>query len=395
MNNSKLSSPMRILTVHNHYQQVGGEDTVFSTESDLLESYGHKVRRYTVHNDKVEKMNAFTLAYSTLWNGQVYQELREIIRDFRPQVAHFHNTFPLISPAAFYAAKAEGVLVVQTLHNYRLLCPNGLFFRDGKVCEDCLGQPIHWPGVKNACYRDSRVASGAVATMTKLHELLGTWTKVVDIFIANSHFALDKFIQGGLPKEKLEFKPNFIHPDPQPGKGEGGYALFVGRLAPEKGTGTLLAAWERLGGKIPLKIVGDGPLAVKVTEVAQQIPGVEWLGRKPLEEVYELMGKAAFLVFPSEWYETFGLVAIEALAKGTPVIAAKIGAIAELIDHNRTGLLFSPGDAVDLATQVESLLLNPTKLADMRQYARAEFEAKYTAVENYRRLMEIYAKSAK
>ncbi|MBW4668530.1 MAG: glycosyltransferase [Cyanomargarita calcarea GSE-NOS-MK-12-04C] len=386
---------MRILTVHNYYQQVGGEDTVFSTESDLLESYGHEVRRYTVHNDKVEQMNAFSLATATLWNGKIYQELREIIRDFRPQVAHFHNTFPLISPAAFYAAKAEGVLVVQTLHNYRLLCPNGLFFRDGKVCEDCLGQPVHWQGVKNACYRDSQIASGAVATMTKLHELLGTWTKVVDILIANSHFALDKFIQGGLPKEKLEFKPNFLHPAPQPGKGEEGYALFVGRLAPEKGTGTLLAAWERLGGKIPLKIVGDGPLAAKVTEAAQQIPGVEWLGRKPLKEVYELMGKAAFLVFPSEWYETFGLVAIEALAKGTPVIAANIGAIAELIDHNRTGLLFSPGDAVDLALKVESLLLNPKKLADMRQQARAEFEAKYTAVENYRRLMEIYAKSAK
>jgi glycosyltransferase involved in cell wall biosynthesis len=161
-------------------------------------------------------------------------------------------------------------------------------------------------------------------------------------------------------------------------------------LSPEKGLTTLLAAWEQLGGKIPLKIVGDGPLAPQVVEATKRIPGVEWLGRRPLEEVYELMGEAAFLVFPSEWYETFGRVAIEAFAKGTPVVASAIGAIAELVAPGQTGLHFRLGDVRDLVERVEWALTHPEELAQMRQAARAEFEAKYTADENYRRMMEIY-----
>jgi glycosyltransferase involved in cell wall biosynthesis len=145
-----------------------------------------------------------------------------------------------------------------------------------------------------------------------------------------------------------------------------------------------------LGGKKPLKILGDGPMAELVTDAMQEMPEIEWLGRKPLEEVYEFMGKAAFLVFPSEWYETFGRVAIEAFAKGTPVVASNIGAIAELIDHERNGLLFRPSDAADLAAKIDWLLNHPEKLQSMRQQARAEFEAKYTAVDNFNRLISIY-----
>ncbi|NJL81673.1 MAG: glycosyltransferase family 4 protein, partial [Richelia sp. SM2_1_7] len=153
---------------------------------------------------------------------------------------------------------------------------------------------------------------------------------------------------------------------------------------------TLLAAWEQLTEQMPLKIVGDGPLAPQVESAVKRLPSVEWLGRRPMSEVHELMGKAAFLVFPSKWYETFGRVAIEAFAKGTPVIAANIGAIAELVDSGRTGLHFRPGDAADLADKVKWVLANPEKLAQMRQEARLEFEAKYTADQNYQQLMEIY-----
>ncbi|NEP20146.1 MAG: glycosyltransferase family 4 protein [Leptolyngbya sp. SIO4C1] len=224
---------MRVLTIHNHYQQLGGEDTIFATEADLLASYGHEVYRYTICNDEVEEMNAIDLAASTLWNHSAFQKIKSLIQDFRPDVAHFHNTFPLISPAAYYAAKEAKVPVIQTLHNYRLLCPNGLFFRNGRVCEDCLGKPMPWPGIVHGCYRGSRVASGAVATMVNMHNLMGTWAKAVDIFIAYSQFALDKFIEGGLPKEKFEFKTNFLHPAPESGQGKGGFALFVGRLSPD------------------------------------------------------------------------------------------------------------------------------------------------------------------
>lgn len=381
---------MEILIIHNYYQQSGGEDQVFTAEANLLEAQGHQVLRYTVHNDAVANINPMTLAGVTVWNRAIYRDLRQLLRQEKPQVVHFHNSFPLISPAAYYAARSEGVPVVQTLHNYRLLCPNAVFFRDGQVCEDCLGKFVPWPGVVHACYKESRATTGMVAAMLTVHRVLQTWTETVDLYIALTQFARQKFIQGGLPAEKIVVKPNFVHPDPGPGEGRGGYALFVGRLSPEKGIGILLTAWEKLRGKVDLKIVGDGPLAPQVVKDVGRLPGVEWLERKPSDEVYELMGKAKMLIFPSEWYETFGRVAVEAFAKGTPVIAANIGAVAELVESGRTGLNFRPGDPDDLAVKVEWALTHPAELARMRQEARAEFEAKYTAEQNYQMLMEIY-----
>ena len=380
---------MKVLIVHNYYQQPGGEEQICATEATLLESYGHEVLRYTLDNVDIKGMNPLLLK-NMMWNSNVYRDLRSLIRDQKPQIAHFHNTFPIISPAAYHAAKDEGIPVVKTLHNYRLLCPNGLFFRQGKVCEDCLGTPFFLPGIIHGCYRGSRPGSGMVAAIQSFHWLLGTWTQTVDVFIAYSRFAMDKFIEGGIPAEKLAFKTNFLYPAPQPGEGKGGYGVFVGRLSVEKGLGVMLDAWRQLGGKMPLKIVGDGPMAGLVTEAVKEMPEIEWLGRLPLEQVYEVIDNAAFLVFPSEWYETFGRVAIEAFAKGTPVVASKIGAISELIDHERTGLLFRPSDSSDLAEKINWLLANPQALSQMRQEARAEFEAKYQAADNYKRLLEIY-----
>lgn len=381
---------MKILLVHNYYQQPGGEDQVFLTEAALLETQGHCVVRYTLHNDQLAEMNPLPLIQATVWNKAVYRKLRALICRERPQVVHFHNTFPLISPAAYYAAKAEEVPVVQTLHNYRLLCPNAVFFRNGHVCEDCQGKSLPWPGVAHACYRESRVETGVVAAMLTLHRALNIPTEAVDLYIALTNFARQKFIQGGLAAEKILVKPNFVHPDPGFEEERGGYALFVGRLSREKGIGTLLTAWEKLRGKFPLKIVGDGPLAPQVANAAAQLTGVEWLGRRRSEEVYELMGKANMLIFPSEWYETFGRVAIEAFAKGTPVIAANIGAVAELVESDRTGLKFRPGDPEDLVAKMEWALTHPAELVRMCQEARAEFEAKYTAKQNYQMLMKIY-----
>jgi glycosyltransferase involved in cell wall biosynthesis len=381
---------MKILAVHNRYQQPGGEDQVFVDETALLEARDHRVLRYEVHNDQVEQVNRLTLAKDTVWNTPAYRELGALIRRERPDVVHFHNTLPLVSPAGYYAARAEGVPVIQTLHNYRLLCPVALFFRDGRVCEDCMGKAVPWPGVVHKCYRGSRAASGVIAAMLTVHRVLRTWTEMVDVYVALTEFARSKFIEGGLPAGKIVVKPNFVAPDPGRGQGGGGYALFVGRLAPEKGTGTMLAAWERLGTRIPLKIVGDGPLRDRVAGAAARRSNVEWLGHRPVEEVHALMGKADMLVFPSEWYETFGRVAVEAFAVGTPVIAANIGAVAELVEHGRTGLEFRPGDPEDLVTQVEWALSHPAELRRMRDEVRAEFEAKYTAERNYRALMEIY-----
>lgn len=381
---------MKLLLCHNYYQQPGGEDQSFAAEARLLEANRHEVVRLTLHNDVISGMSRLGVAGRTLWNRQIYAQTREQIRRDRPDLMHCTNTFPLLSPAVYYAARKEGVPVVQSLRNYRLLCPNALFLRDGRVCEDCLGKAVPWPGVVHGCYRDSRAASAVVAALLAGHRALGTWTRAVDLYFTLTEFARRKFIEGGLAAERIAVKPNFIDPDPGSGSGQGGYAIFVGRLAPEKGVETMLAAWRQLRRPLPLKIVGDGPLVDRVRTAARTDPRIEWLGRRTPDEVLGLVGEAVCLLMPSVWYETFGRTIIEAFARGTPVVASRIGALAELVDDGRTGRLFRPGDSADLACTVERMLADPVQLALMRQAARRQYEAKYTAAINYRLLMAIY-----
>jgi glycosyltransferase involved in cell wall biosynthesis len=386
---------MKIVLVHNHYQQQGGEDAVFADEAGLLEARGHEVIRYTLHNDTIADMSRWQVAQRTLWNRKVYRELRSLFRCERPAVMHCTNTFPLVSPAAYYAASAAGVPVVQSLHNYRLLCVNSLFMRDGKVCESCLGKRVAWQGVLHRCYRDSRSGSAVVAALQAVHRTLGTWTRKVDAYIALTQFAREKFIVGGLPADKLFVKPNFVSPDPGLGSGRGGYGIFVARLSPEKGIETLISAWQGLPSAAKLKIVGDGPCREAVIAAAKQNPNIEWLGHQPREKVQALMAEAAFLAIPSNWFEGLPKTILEAFAVGTPVVGSRLGGIAEAVSHARTGRLFTAGDEVDLRTQIQTLLSDPPELAAMRLRARREFELKYTADRNYEMLIGLYSRLAK
>ncbi len=383
---------MKFLLVHNYYQQAGGEDEVFADEVELLRDHGHEVVTYSVHNDSLRDTGRLKMAANTIWNGRTRAELQTLIRREKPLLMHCANTFPLVSPAAYYVARAEGMAVVQTLHNYRLLCPNALFFRAGKVCEDCLGKLFAWPAVLHGCYRESRATTAVTAGMLATHRAIGTWKHLVDRYIALTQFAADKFIAGGLPADKIVVKSNFITPDPGPGQGRGGYALFIGRLVAEKGVPTLLEAWRQAPGGLSLKIVGDGPLAGSVREAADQSPAIEWLGRRSRSEVHKLLQDAALLVAPSEWYEgALPRTILEALAAGTPVVASRLGCMAGGVDHGRTGRLFKPGDALDLAAQVEGLSSDPRLLLASRRAARKEYEDRYTAAHNYRQLMAVYA----
>lgn len=381
---------MNILIIHNFYTRPGGEDIVFATEKALLRERGHEIVEFVRRNDEINGIHCLAASVSVVWSRDSQRALRRLIETVRPDVAHFHNTFLRISPAAYYACKDTGIPVIQTLHNYRLLCPNAVFFRDGHVCEDCLGKLVPWPGVLHRCYRDSRAATGAVAAMLVVHRLLRTWERTVDVFIALTEFARQKFIEGGLPADRIVVKPNSVYPDPGPGAHDGGYALFVGRLSPEKGVRTLLAAWERLGQAIPLKIVGDGPLAAEVSRTVVRLPRAEWLGQVQLGDVLPLVGRASVVIVPSVWYENFPRVVLEAYAKGTPVIASDLGALAELVEDGRTGLRFCPGDPEDLAAKVEWAWTHPRELAAMGREARREYELKYTAERNYEQLMAIY-----
>ncbi|MEA5448610.1 glycosyltransferase [Leptolyngbya sp. CCNP1308] len=381
---------MRILSIHNVYQIRGGEEESRDSEERLLRENGHIVDSYEETNHDIEQYSSLQVALKSIWSQKSYRIVKEKLKRNTYDVVHVQNFFPLISPSVYYAAQSMGVPVVQTLRNYRLICPNSLFFRDGQVCEDCLGKPIPYPGVVHGCYRTSRAVTGVTAAMLTSHRLARTWQKQVDVFIALTDFAKQKMIEGGLPAQKIIVKPNFVNPDPGPGSGAGKFALYVGRLSVEKGLDTLIEAWRQLEQPMPLKIIGDGPLAPVVEQAAQELVGVEWLGKKPIAEVHRLMGDASFLIFPSKWYETFGRVAVEAFAKGTPVIAANIGAIAELVENGVTGLHFEPGNAHSLAQSVQWMLAHPEHQAKMRHQARKIYLERYTSRQNYDQIMAIY-----
>jgi glycosyltransferase involved in cell wall biosynthesis len=384
---------MRILVAHNFYQLPGGEDEVFAAEVALLRRFGHEVSTFELRNDALLEMSKLQMITTTLWSGSTHREMRKKVRETGAEVVHFHNTFPRISPAAYYAARVEGAGVVQTLHNFRLLCPGANLFRHGKACEDCIGHRVPLAGVIHKCYRDSRSASLGVAALISTHHAMGTWQNAVDLYLAPTEFARNKFVAGGLPEAKLLVKPNFVDPDPGIGAGDGGYAIYVARLSAEKGLETLLAAWETLGGSVPLKIIGDGPLASLVTETQKRAANIEWLGRRPLAEVYHAMGRASFLIFPSRCYETFGRVAVEAYAKGTPVIASRHGAPGDIVREGATGLLFEPGNADALAQTVRNLAGDPQLLAAMRVESRREYEQKYTGAANHEMLLAAYRRA--
>jgi glycosyltransferase involved in cell wall biosynthesis len=388
---------MNVLLVHNFYQQPGGEDQVFADEGKLLENNGHAVARFTMDNDAIEGMGKIALARKTIWNSAAQQSLRQAIRNHRAQVVHFHNTFPLISPAAYYTAHEEGAAVVQTLHNYRLLCPGATFYRDGKVCEECMGKLGPWPGAMRGCYRNNKMASAVVAAMISFHRWKKTWRREVDAYIALTEFSRRKFIEGGLPGDKVIVKPNFVDPDPGIGNGDGGFVLFVGRLTEEKGITTLLNAWSYVHEKTGaiLKIAGDGPMRDEVAKMTGKIGGIEYLGRQPMAEIYNMMGEASALAFPSVWYEGQPRTMIESFAKGTPIVASRLGSMAEMVRHERTGLLFEPGNPQDLAREMERLLKDDSLRHAMRPAARAEFEQRFTAERNYPQLMAVYERAGK
>jgi glycosyltransferase involved in cell wall biosynthesis len=379
---------VKILLCHNQYQQPGGEDRVFASEASLLESRGHQVVRFTMHNDSIEEIGRLRLLKNTFWNADAADQLEALIRCERPELMHCTNIFPLISPAAYYAAKRHGVAVVQSLHNYRLLCPKAQFVRNGRICESCLGKSIAWPAVVHGCYRDSRPASAAVAAMLAYHWGKNSWTEMVDRYIVPTRFVKDKYVQGGLPADKIDVKPNFVFPDPGSAAGGGSFGLFVGRLSAEKGIETLLDAWRLRKSDLALKIIGDGPLANKVQAAASADRRIEWLGHCGSQRVFAELGQARCLIMPSICYETFGLSMIEAFAKGTPVIASNLGAMAELVEDDRNGLLFAPGDPHDLAQKVDQLLAESS--SRFRDQARNAYQQKYTADKNYDALVQIY-----
>jgi len=388
---------MKVLVAHNFYQQRGGEDSVMQAEKRLLLSASHQVVEYSRHNDEIRDysfLRKIGLASDTLWSFDTYQSLRCILQREKPDVVHFHNIFPLISPSAYYACKNAGVAVIQAVQNFRLLCPAANLFREGRVCEECVQHSlIH--GVLHGCYHDSRLQTAVVAGMLLVHRKMNTWSERVDALIVCTEFARNKLVSQGFPEKKIFVKPSFVFPDPGPRTGQGETPLVVGRLSLEKGPLFLRDAWARLGTNIPLHIVGDGPLRQELQSAFARRNGHKivfhgWLTR---EKTIEAIKRAKFLVFPSLCYEAFPNSIAEAYACGVPVIAPRLGAMGEIVQNGVTGLHFEAGDPEDLAAKVEWAWTHSSHMENMGRAARAEFEAKYHAAKNYEMLMEIYRRA--
>ena len=376
---------MKVLVVHNRYQQAGGEDAVVDAEVALLQSRGVDVRRYERHNDDIQHISRASAAVQAYWSGRTVRELSELFAHWRPDVIHVHNTLSLVSPSVYWVADRMGVPVVQTLHNFRLLCPQGMLLRDGQVCEQCVGKPVAWPSVVHACYRESAVQSAVLAGLVAGHRALGTYSNKVARFIALNDFCRAKFVEGGLPADKLVVKPNFVDlPEPDQSADRAG-GLFVGRLSNEKGVETLVQA-KRLNPALPVKVIGSGPLGGDVLAAF----GSDLLGFLPLVEIIEHMREAAYLVLPSICYENFPRTVVEAFACGLPVIASRMGSMAVLVKEGETGLLFNPGDAQDLLTKVKWAQAHPAEMLRMGRNARRQYEQEFNAEVNFDVLMAIY-----
>ncbi|MHB8499874.1 MAG: glycosyltransferase [Candidatus Acidiferrales bacterium] len=374
---------MKILVAHNFYQRQGGEDAVCESEIRLLREAGHEVTEYLRDNSEIQEysfVEKASLGWRTSWSVRTNRELRDILITESPDVAHFHNTFPLISPSAYYACRAAGVPVVQTLHNYRLLCPSGNLFRDGHLCEECVTHSL-FRSIVHGCYHESRFASAAVAGMLAVHSVLRTWAKQVDLFLVCTEFARRKFVDAGFDEARIRVKPNFVTPDPGARLSGGNTALYIGRLSEEKGPQLLPPAWSRLPVAIPLEIAGDGPLRASMEADCARLDlqSVHFSGWLDVQAAMDCLRAARFVIVPSTCYEGFPLAVAEAYACGVPVIAAGHGGLAEIVRDGFTGLHFKPGNAEDLTAKVAWAWTHPHEMQTMGWTARVEFETKYNA----------------
>jgi glycosyltransferase involved in cell wall biosynthesis len=394
---------MKILFVHNFYPVVGGgEDSVVEEEHSMLVQAGHTVVPFYMYTKERGWLDFAFSALCLLWNPTAYRRMRKTLRAEQPDVVHCHNLFPLISPSVYWACSREGVRVVQTLHNYRLVCANGLFLRDGKACEDCSGKAFGWPAIRHRCYRESFIGSVMLVMLQWIHRRIGTWKDKIDRYITLTDFAKSRFVESGvLPAAKVVVKPNFIGDPLVPGERveKKQQAMFIGRLWPEKGCHVLVEAWVKAVGRMPglsgyeLLVIGDGPERERVESLCSGRPAeysIRFAGAVPRADVLDELKASRFLVLSSICYEGFPMTIVEAFACGTPVISAELGGMLSIIDDGKTGLFFEVSNPDRLADKIIWAVKHEAEMEAMGRNARAEYEAKYTLKKNCDQLLEIY-----
>lgn len=391
---------MRILLVHNLYRSAipSGENAVFHAERELLREAGHEVEVFTRSNDEVgaHSLKAASAALTMAWNARSAASLKARLAELKPDCVHVHNTFPLITPAAFWAAHQHAPAVVMTLHNNRLYCAAGIGMREGQPCTQCLTSRSVLPGIRYACYRGSRAATLPVSAHIAFHHAIGTWQHKVDAFIALTEFQRSQLIEAGLPQQRIHVKPNFTQPPKRvvPWRERENKVVFVGRVAPEKGCDLLVEAWRAWGGDAPrIEVIGDGQM---LPELRRQLGQAGWadnvtlLGNLPSEAVQERVATAKLLVLPSRWLESLSMSIVEAFSHGVPVVASRLGTLQSIVHEGDNGRLFTCGDASDLLSVVRALWADDAALASMSERALDHYQRYYSPAVTYRRLIEIY-----
>ena len=391
-----MTAPLRVMVVHNRYrsEQPSGEDRVVDQESALLQDAGVAVERFLRHSDDIARMSLPAKAAVPLrvpWNPQARTALADALRAHRSDIVHIHSTFPLLSPSVLAACADVGVPAVATLHNYTQVCAPGTFYRDGRVCTDCAGgSPL--PAVRNGCYRGSALATLPLAVSLVANR--ARWWTSVARFLCLSASQRNLLVQCGMPAERMAVHPNIV---PDPGvrrSGSGEHVLYLGRMTEEKGLRTLMAAWERLARRgattLPLVLAGSGPMESEVAAWAAARADARFVGLQSRPECAALLGGAAAVVVPSVWLEAFGLVVVEAMAAGVPVVASAHGAFVELVDDGVTGLLHRPADAEALAERLAEVLRDPQRNRAMGEAARARYERDFVPAAGVERLVREY-----
>lgn len=382
-----------VLILHNRYRTVGGEEKQVDQQARLLRDRNHSVTLYEEDSRKFPPasiLRKFTGMIQMPFSFYHYQKLRALLRSLRPDVAHIHNVFPLLSPSVYYACRDEGVPVIQSVHNYRFMCSNGLFLLpEGQICERCR-TGFHWNAALYKCYGGKRARSIAMALTLSLHRTLGTFRKRVSAYIMTSQFLKQKLIEGGFPADKMHLLPPLMEPATERShEQEPRTLLYIGRIAREKGLETLVKAAQRLP-DWTFQVIGQGPLEAGLRQQISDLSlgNMHLLGHVPYNLLQEHLQKATFLVVPSECYENFPTVILEAWFYGLPVIASCLGGMAEAIEENQTGFLFSPGDVESLVDVVRSLSVEKSR--SLRKNIQEHYGRRYGADLYYKQLMGVY-----
>lgn len=387
---------MKILLVHNYLRPPSGENTVFEQERDLLRSKGDVVITYTRHNSEIGGMRTAKkslIPIRAFWSSEAFNDIVRTIKNEKPDIAHFHNIFPLISPSAYHACKSHNIPVIQTLHNYRIVCPGAFLFRENAVCTECSG--MHFlPGIKHGCYRNSRVFTAGIAGIVLFHKLIRTWQESVDLYLALSEFALERYKEMGFPSINYFVKPNFLQNPIEPEYTDDGYGIYIGRLGEEKGIDCLLSALSNCP-TINFKIVGDGPLREHLKDIISDLGlhNVEYLGARAHAQCMQILLKSRFFVLPSQCYEGIPMVLLEAMSAGKPSIVSDVGVLPMMVKNGVDGLVFQPGASAALAEKITWLTGHAEDAREMGRKARQAFEQNYMKEKNYQILIDAYRKA--